>query len=188
MARKRKNAAPESVITRLCVRMEASEVRVEAGVNIDARHPKYALSFNDEDPVYTYVTRLTFKGVVTSPPDRAGDRYQIAVSGDEAPSRRVSPTLKQLQDRDEFGSPRYRDYRGGSIPVYRKIPGLGLLDRVRGEAAWSGWANVSARLVSDMLALLNSGRTLYLAIEERREGRTRWIDGVGLQTTDPAED
>jgi hypothetical protein len=39
-----------------------------------------------------------------------------------------------------------------------------------------------------MLVLLNSGLPLYVAVEERREGRTRWIDGVGLQTTDPAED
>jgi hypothetical protein len=126
------------------LRLEASEVRVDAGVNIDARHPKYALSFNEEDPVYTYVTRLTFTGVVISPPDRAGDRYQIAVSGDEAPSRRVSPTLKQLQERDEFGSQKYRDYRGGSIPVYRKIPGLGLVDKARGEPMWYGCQRVGA--------------------------------------------
>jgi hypothetical protein len=188
MARKRKKAIPESVITRLGVRVESSDMRIDAGVNIDARHPQYALSFHEEDPVYTYVTRVTLKGIVTSPPERAGDRYEIAVSGDEAPSRRVSPTLKQLQDRDEFQAPKYRDYRGGSIPVYRKIPGLGLVDKARGEPQWYGWANVSARLVSDMLVLLNSGRPLYLAIEERREGRTRWIDGVGLHTTDPADD
>lgn len=188
MARKPKKAAPEPVITRLGLRLEASEVRVDAGVNIDARHPKYALSFNEDDPVYTYITRLTLRGTVTSPPERAGDQYEVAVSGDEAPSRHVSPTLKQLQERDEFGSPKYRDYRGGSIPVYRTIPGLGLVNKARGEAAWYGWVNVSARVVSDMLVLLNSGRTLYLAIEERREGRTRWIDGVGLQTSDPAED
>lgn len=188
MPSKRRKSGPEPVITRLAVRIDGGDVRIEAGVNIDARHPRYALSFHEEDPVYTYVTRVTFRGVVTYPSERAGDRYEMAVSGDEAPSRQVSPTLKQLQERDEFGSPKYRDYRGGNIPVYRKIPGLGLVEKVRGEAAWYGWANVSARLVTDMLVLLNSARTLYLAVEERREGRTRWIDGVGLQSSDPAED
>jgi hypothetical protein len=53
MARKPKKAVPEPVFTRRGVRLEASEVRVEAGVNIDARHPKYGLSCNEEDPVYT---------------------------------------------------------------------------------------------------------------------------------------
>jgi hypothetical protein len=36
MARKRKKAAPEPVYTRFGVLLEASEVRVEAGINIDA--------------------------------------------------------------------------------------------------------------------------------------------------------
>lgn len=105
MVRKRLKAARVPVITRLGVRVDASDIRVEAGVNIDAKHPQYAQSFNEEDLVYTYVTRVTFKGVLTYPSERAGDRYEIAVSGDEAPSRHVSPTLKQLQERDEFGSP-----------------------------------------------------------------------------------
>lgn len=56
MTKKRTKTAPEPVFTRLGVRLEPIEVRVEAAVNIDARHPKYALSFNEEDPVYTYVT------------------------------------------------------------------------------------------------------------------------------------
>lgn len=123
MPRKRKKIAPEPVYTRLGVRIEASEARVDAGVNIDARHPQYALSFNEDDPVYTYVTRVTFKGVVTSPPERAGDRYEIAVSGDEAPSRRVSPPLKQLQERDEVGSPKFRTTEVAASPSTARSPG-----------------------------------------------------------------
>jgi hypothetical protein len=71
--------------------------------------------------------------------------------------------------------------------VYRKPPGLGVLEK-RGERAWTGRVNVEARLVSDMLVLLMSGRPLFLAIDERKDGRTRWIDGITLQTTDPAEE
>jgi hypothetical protein len=72
--------------------------------------------------------------------------------------------------------------------VYRSVPGFGLLNKVRGESAWTAWANVSSRLVSDMLTLVGTGRELYLAIEERKVSRSRWVDGIGLQTTDPAED
>ena len=72
--------------------------------------------------------------------------------------------------------------------MYRQVLGFGLIDKVRGEAAWSGWANVAPRLVTDMLTLLGMRRDLYMAIEERKVGRARWVDGIGLQTTDPAED
>lgn len=72
--------------------------------------------------------------------------------------------------------------------MLRAPPGLGVLDKVRGEPGWTAWLNVAARLVSDMLVLLASRQGLYLAIQERKIGRTRWVDGIGLQTTDPAED
>jgi hypothetical protein len=138
--------------------------------------------------VYKYIARLTIVGTVTYPEDRAGQRFEITVYGDESPSRHVFPTLKDLQEQGEYGQPPYREYRGRSLPVLRKPPGLGLLDRVRGEPRWNAWLNVAARLVSDMLVLLGTKRVLYLAIEERKVGRTRWVDGICLQTTDPAED
>lgn len=187
-ARKRTKSAPGPLITRLAVRLEGHDVRIDADINVIAKYPQHALQTDDADPVYKYVTRLTLQGTVTYPSERAGDRYTITVTGDDSPSRQVSPTLKQLQDRDQYGAPKYRPYRGGQIPAYRTMPGLGLVDKVRGEPAWSGWANVEARLVSDMLVLLGTRRDLYHAVEERKIGRTRWIDGVGLQTTDPADD
>ncbi len=188
MGRPNKKNVPKPTITRLGVLVESSDVRVEADINYDAKLPQYAIRLNEQDPVYKYVTRLVLRGAVTYPPERAGDRYEVSISGDDSPSKEVSPTLRQLQERDEHGSPKYREYRGGHIPVYKPVAGFGLVDKVRGEPAWSGWINIQGRLVSDMLVLLSSGRRLYLAIEERRLGRTRWIDGVGLQTTDPADE
>jgi hypothetical protein len=110
------------------------------------------------------------------------------VYSDDAPSRHVFAKLKDIQVKGKYGTPKYREYRGGSIPVYREPPGLGLIDKVRGEPRWTAWANVAPRLVSDMLVLVSSQRDFYLAIDERKVGRSRWVDGVGLQTSDPAED
>ena len=138
--------------------------------------------------MYKYVTRLKILGTAAYPSDRGGQRIEVTVYGDESPSRRVFPTLKDLQERGNYGEPLYRQYRGQSLPILRPPPGLGLLDKVRGEPMWTAWLNVAARLVSDMLILLSSGRELYLAIDERKIGRTRWVDGLSLQTTDPVDD
>jgi hypothetical protein len=39
-----------------------------------------------------------------------------------------------------------------------------------------------------MLILLTNVKPLYLEIHERKIGRTHWINGVRLQTTDPNEE
>jgi hypothetical protein len=188
MRPKRKEIHPEPTYSRIGVKVEKYDARVEADINIDAKDPRYAINLDDRDPVYKYITRLTIVGLATYPEDRAGQRFEVTVYGDESPSRRVFATLKDIHERGEYGQPLYRQYRGQDLPVFRKPPGLGLLDKVRGEPRWTAWLNVAARLVSDMLVLLGTKRDLYLAIEERKIGRTRWVDGICLQTTDPAED
>lgn len=189
MPRKRHKAvSPKVTHTQLGVKVDRYEACVEARINIDAKDPRYAFQLDDRDPVYQYVTRVKIHGVGTYPDDRIGHAFEITVLGDESPSRRVFPTIKDLQERGEYGQPLYREYRGRSLPVLRPPPGLGLLSKVRGEAAWTAWVNVAARLVSDMLVLLGSTKGLYLCIHERKTGRDRWIDSLGLQTTDPAEE
>ena len=188
MPRKRADRAPEAVYTRIGIKVSDYEARVEADINIDAKQPQYAISSDDKDRVYKYVTRLTIVGVATYPAERASQRYEVTISGDDAFSRGVHTTLKDIQLLGEYGTPKYREYRGRSVPVYRQVFGFGLLNKVRGEPAWSGWANVEPRLLTDMLILLNSRRDLYLSLVERKIGRSRWVDGVGLQTTDPSED
>lgn len=184
----RKEIHPKPTYSTIGVKVENYDARVEAYINIEAKDPKYAIDLDDRDPVYKYITRLTIVGTATYPEDRAGQRFEITVYGDESPSRHVFPTLKDLQQRGEYGQPLYREYRGRSLPVLRKPRGLGTLQKIRGEPVWTAWLNVAARLVSDMLVLLGTKRDMYLTIEERKIGRTRWVDGISLQTTDPAEE
>lgn len=188
MASRQKAKQPKPTYSRIGVKVEKYDARVEAEISIEAKDPKYAIDLDDRDPVYKYITRLTIVGTATYPEDRAGQRFEVTVYGDESPSRRVFATLKDIHERGEYGQPLYRQYRGQDLPVFRKPPGLGLLDKVRGEPRWTAWLNVAARLVSDMLVLLGTKRDLYLAIDERKVGRVRWVDGIGLQTTDPVED
>jgi len=83
---------------------------------------------------------------------------------------------------------RYRTYRGEDVPVYDRPRSLGLLNKVRGEARWTGWLFTPTRFIADMLPLLTHGPDLFVALHERRSGRTRWIHGLSLQTNDPAEE
>ena len=97
-------------------------------------------------------------------------------------------TLDDAQVRDEHGVRQYRTYRGKSVPVYKAPRGFGLLQKDRGEKRWRAWVNALPRFVGDMLALLRADRELYIALQERRQGRDRWINSVSLQTTNPAEE
>lgn len=187
MARKRRSEEPKPVYSQIGVKVDRFEASLEADINVDAKDPRYAIDFDERDPIYKFITRLTITGAITFPADRAGHRIEITVYDDDSPSRRMSATLKDLQERGEYGQPVYRKYRDRTLPVLRKPSGLALLDKVRGESAWTSWANLSPRIVSDMLVLLSSDRQLFVAIYERKVGRARWIDSLSLQTIDPAD-
>ena len=47
---------------------------------------------------------------------------------------------------------------------------------------------MAPHIVSDMLLLLPQVRPLYVGIHEMKVERNRWIVGLTLQTTDPAEE
>jgi len=72
--------------------------------------------------------------------------------------------------------------------VFKDPNGFALLEKIRGEATWTTWLNLAPRLVTDMLVLLGQQRPIYLAIQERKIKRTRWVQSITLQTTDPAEE
>ena len=97
-------------------------------------------------------------------------------------------TLSDCQARDDDGDRKYRRVRGEDVPVYEVPKGIGMIERVRGVGGWSGWCWISPRAVSDMLVLLPNVSPLYISLHERKIGRTRWINGLTLQTTDPAEE
>lgn len=187
MPRKRKHQ-PEEEHTHLAIKVEHCEASVETRIEPGVYQPQYAWDLDDDAPLHRNTIHLTLVGVATYPEGRAGEAYELTIYGSNSGSRRSEKTIKDLQARDEHGSLKFRSYRGRQIPIYNHPSGMGLIDKVRGEPRFTAWLRVSPPFASDALALMNSGRSLFLAIHERRSKRSRWIQGMSLQTTDPANE
>ncbi|MER8687981.1 hypothetical protein [Mesorhizobium sp. M1136] len=187
MPRKSKHP-PEEEYTHLAIKVAHCEASVETRIEPEIYHPQYAWDLDDDTPLYRITTRLTLAGVATYPEGRAGEAYELTIYGSHSDSRRIKATVKDVQARDERGSRKFRSYRGRQIPIYNPPSGMGLIEKIRGELRWTAWLRVSPLFASDALALVNSGQSLFLAIDERRAKRARWIQGVSLQTTDPADE
>jgi hypothetical protein len=186
--RSKHQGKPEVEHAHIAIRVEDYDAHVAAAVNHTVYAPQYAWDLNDDDPLYTFTAHLRITGVSVYPEERAGDAYELTVYGDDGPSRRLNATLKDAQARDKHGSPQYRVYRGKEIPVYSPPKGMGLIDKVRGEKRWTAWLHALPRFVNDALTLLAHKEDLFLVIHERKVERTRWVQGVTLQTSDPRQE
>lgn len=172
--------------TRIYIKVESYQASIDALVNHDVYAPQSAWNLDEHDPLYVFNSRLEITGVSTYPESRANEPYELTIYSEESPSSRFNLTLKDAQVRNEYGSPQYRQYRGSHIPVFKPPSGLGLVDKVRGEQRWSVVIWAIPRFIGELLTLLGQKRQLYVDLHERKEARTRWVQGLGLQTTDPA--
>jgi len=126
-ARRQTNA--EERDTRIVILVENYDAHVDAAINHNVYAPQYAWDLNDDDPVYSFNSHLTINGVSVYPEGRGKERYELTIYGDDAPSRKLSANLKDVQVRDKFGSPLYRTYRSREIPVYDPPKGMGILEK-----------------------------------------------------------
>ncbi|MBZ9724852.1 hypothetical protein LB554_12925 [Mesorhizobium sp. CO1-1-11] len=94
-------------------------------------------------------------GISIYPEERAGDTYEVTLYGNNLGSGDIHATLKGVQERDEHGSRKYRQYHGRQIPIYTPPHGMGLIDKIRGEPRWTVWLRVSPRFATNALALLS---------------------------------
>lgn len=186
--KKKSRKKPEVVHETLSIIIDGYEVRSRAGVNHDVLSPEYAFTIDLDDPIYEAVTEFTIEGTGQYPRDREGHKFKVTIYGDDAPSRLMNLRLKDVQERDECGSPKYRTYRKQDVPVFKEVKGMALLSKVRGENAWTAWINVAPRAVTEMLLVLKEERTRYLSIHEVKEARNRWIRSICVQTTDPEDE
>ena len=166
----------------LSIPLSSYRASVDASVNPYARDKRHHYA----DPkIYSFGTSVELEGVCDYPEDRAGEMYTIMVNGWENEEGKFDARLSDRHVRDEDGMPIYHKVRGEEIPVYDVPEGLGLIEKVRGEKRWTGFCWVSPRTVSDMLLLLPHVSPLYIAIHERKVGRTRWINALSLQMSHP---
>ncbi len=180
--RKNRQKRPDDEHSYLAIRVDDYEVNIGATVNHNALAPQFAWNSGDDDPLFEFVTRLVISGTISYPEERSGARFEITFLASNTGSEDIRLTLKDVQARDEHGVPEYRTYRGRQVPIYKAPKGMGLIDKVRGELSWVAWLRVSPSFVSNALALLGSGRGLFLAVQERTSDRTHWIQSANLQT------
>jgi len=183
MPRRKKTRAEE--YTFLALKLSGFDAAINASINYEVRDPRH---YQDDAKVYTFGSQLDIEGVSTYPEERAGETYCLTVYGSEPCHDRFTLTLADCHVRDDHGVPMYRKVRGKEVPVYDVPKGIGHLERQRGTRTWVGWLWVLPQTVNDMLTLLPQVRPLYVDIHELRIGRQRWIVGLTLQTTDPAEE
>jgi hypothetical protein len=182
MARRRKDGSPS--YTLLSIRLSRFTARIDASVNYMVRDPRH---YQEDAKVYEFASSLEVEGDCTHPKERAGEPYRITVYGHEPNEGQFALTLADCQARDDKGLRRYRKRGDKQVPLYNVPKGIGLLDRQRGTRIWAGTAWVSPQVVTDMLTLLPHVRPLYIAFQELRVERTRWIVSLTLQTSKPDE-
>ena len=171
----------------LSIKVSHFDVSIESSINYNLRVDRPIIIRNGEELAFLNETRLEITGLCVAPKDRVNEEYEISIWGSERYVGEHDLMLRHYQAKDEHGSPKYRQYRGQSYPVYEPPLGLGSISKNRDIGIWQSVIWVKPRLASDMLVMLNQKRTLYLAIHETKKGRQRWVQSVGLQTTNPVE-
>lgn len=170
----------------LCIEVTSLSASVDAGVNHKARD--YRRYGGENLRVYRFDSQLELGGACTWPAETAGDQYSITVYGRPQGDEELDSTLKDHALKAADGTPRFRTRKGHQEPVYRLPEGIGLLQKRRGAPLWNGWVWVHEQTVSQMLTLASWWQPLFIQIHEHKVGRHRWINGLTLQTTDPAEE
>lgn len=183
MARRKKDAL--STHTLLGIRLSGFTARVDASVSYKVLDPRH---YQEDAKVYEFASSLEVEGDCMYPEERAGESYRLTVYGRELNEGEFTLTLADCHVRDDKGLLQYRKRGDKRVPLYKVPKGIGLLDRQRRTRIWAGTVWVSSRVVSDMLTLLPHVSPLYVAIQELRVERNRWITSLTLQTTDPSEE
>jgi hypothetical protein len=169
----------------LSVRVSRFDVTVGASINIHLR-TTVPYAWDDSDPVVAPDFQIVIAGICTYPEHRANDLYEITVYGERLAREHL--TFEQIRVRDKYNVPVYRKYRGQDYPVFNVPPGVATVERLRGTREWRTALFVEANIASRMLAVLSLGRDVYASIDERKIDRQRWVRGISLQTTNPADE
>ncbi|MGQ7829783.1 hypothetical protein [Altererythrobacter sp. Z27] len=188
---KRGTAARRSsteVHSHLTIAVEGYEASVSARVNHYAYEPRYAFRPLDDQPVHEFSSRLVVAGTIVSEGKSATNCCLVTLYGDPSPAFDLDARLEDIAELDDHGSPRYRQYRGKEVPVYRPPKGLGVLGKVKGQPEWQTSLFVKPVLVDRWLTLLCSSRDLFMSLHECKTGRTRWVRGIELGTVNPEEE
>ena len=144
---------------------------------------------SDDSPVYESHQRLNLSCVVLWPEEQSGDVYYLRLSEPLkdwffGPPTDFGVKLGEFTARNKKGNRKYRKYKGEDIPVYDQPFQIGMIKKRGGQFHAS--ANVETEILSQMIKLLLSGKTIYVHLRETVKpkpsgrGKNRWITGVSL--------
>lgn len=182
---RRKSRPNEPQYQFLAIQVTSYSASIDAAINWRARDPHWQ---HDNVLVYDFHNRIELVGTCSYPQERQGATYQLTVYGRELDDGDFIAKLRDYVARDAEGNIKRRKSRGHELPIYAPPEGIGSLEKRRGENLWNGVVWVAHLTTSDMLTLLARVERLYVSIQEKRIGRQRWIVGLTLQTSDPAEE
>ena len=169
----------------LSIKVSNYKAYVDAAINYEVRDKRH---YHSDAKVYRFSSHVEIDGICTWPEEREGDEYSMTIYGNEIHPGDFKLSLSDCHVKDENWSLKYKRVRGKDVPIYDVPKGLGTLDKVRGVAAWAGNIWVPETTITNMLSLLPVVNPLYIFIHENKIERHRWIVGLTLQTTDPAEE
>jgi hypothetical protein len=182
---RRKSRPDELQYQLLAIEVTSYSASIDAAISMHARERLWQ---HDNVQVYDFHNRIELLGTCSYPDERQGAHYQLTVYGRELSNGDFQRTLRDFVVRDAEGNIKRRKSRGIELPIYAAPDGIGSLEKRRGENLWNGVIWVAPQTTSDMLTLLTRVERVYVSIQEKRIGRQRWIVGLTLQTSDPADE
>ena len=114
--RPKRKSAPD--YTEIFAKVVSYNVRLTASLNHDAFAPQHALGDIEEDPFFKFGSTVELVANIDEPKKMAEGLLAVTIYGRDKTSDEHNKKLKDIQLRDEHGSPKYRKYRGSLIPVY----------------------------------------------------------------------
>ena len=178
-----KHKKPQRNFTLLTIKINNFDISVDAEINYEVRDDKKPC---DSSNIYQFGSVIEIFGESIWPIEQANEKFQISVHGSEPRPNEFSLRLNDCHRRDEEGALMYRTVRGKEQPIYDIPKGLGLLNKASDDKDWYGWGWVSQQTTTDMISVLTLIEPLYLENHEMKEGGSRWIVGLSLQTINPA--
>ncbi len=183
MPRKKKKTIEQYEI--LSITLTDFDTIIDGSINYEVRDFR---NQSCDSKIYSSGTQLELAGICSFPDEREGELYKFTVYGSETREGMFDAILSDYHVRDDNGQLKYRKVRGVERAVYEPPKGIGVIEHQRITKIWIGWCWLPPHIVSDMLTLLVHIKPVYISLHELKIGRKRWIVGLSLQTSDPAEE
>ena len=179
--RKSKKIKPEYIFSSFKVKKHSSHINMS--VNHDIYDKRYAY---EKTKIFSFHNHFELSGKYSYPDERLNQSITITIYTKDIDDFELNSVLDDYHVKDKDGFRKYKKRNGKETPIYEHPESIGFMERIRIRKSWQGCVWLHPQVGSDMLALIASGKTIYLSADEIKLGKKHLIRGVTLQTTNPA--